>query len=75
MPLKIALQVLDNIITALRPCYGERDPEKHKAAMEKFLTDTLIPHVAIIESHLEKNGGFLVGKGVTEPIQHCSKSQ
>lgn len=48
----------------MRPCYGERDPEKHKTAMIKFLSDTLTPHMVIIESQLEKNGGFLVGKEV-----------
>lgn len=44
----------------------EQDPEKQKELFKSYLTDTALPHAAIIESHLEKNGtGFLVGSAVS----------
>ena len=44
--------------------FQETDPEKQQAMMIKFMAETMTPHLAIIEAHLEKNGGFLVGKDV-----------
>ncbi|XP_057368616.1 glutathione S-transferase 1-like [Daphnia carinata] len=48
-----------------RPVYEEHDPEKQKILMNKFMTDTMIPHMLVIEAQLAKNGGVLVGKDVT----------
>lgn len=50
----------------MRPAFLEKDAEKQKELYQKFMTDTVGPHVAIIEKHLEKNGtGFLVGSEVS----------
>ncbi len=46
--------------------FEERDPEKQQAMMTKFMADTMIPHLKVIEAQLEKNGGFLVGNDVRD---------
>lgn len=44
----------------------EKDAEKQKELYQKFMTDTVGPHAAIIEKNLEKNNtGFLVGDQVS----------
>ena len=49
----------------MRPVNYEKDPEKKKELLQKFLTESVLPHAAIIEKHLVKNGtGFLVGDEV-----------
>ncbi len=49
----------------MRPAFLEKDAEKQKELYQKFLTDNIAPHVAIVEKHLEKNGtGYLVGSEV-----------
>jgi glutathione S-transferase len=45
--------------------HDEQDPEKQKVLMTKFASEMLIPHMAVLEAQLAKNGGVLVGKGVT----------
>lgn len=32
--------------------------------MHKFVTETMVPHLIVIEGHLENNGGIFVGKQV-----------
>lgn len=51
-------------MAARRPCIGEKCPVMLKTATDKYMNENLIPHLAIIEAQLEKNGGVLVGKGV-----------
>ena len=56
----------------MRPAFLEKDAEKQKELYQKFLTDSVVPHAAIVEKHLEKNNtGFLVGQEVMSflPIQ------
>lgn len=42
----------------------ETDPEKQKEMAQKYVTETLNPHLVIIEAQLEQNSGVLVGKDV-----------
>ena len=51
-----------------RPVYLEKDPEKQKELMESFVSGHVVPHLSVIESHLEKNGGVLVGSDVSFQI-------
>jgi len=51
-----------------RPVYLEKDPQKQKELMESFVSGHVVPHLSVIESHLEKNGGFLVGSVVSFQI-------
>ena len=49
----------------MRPAFLEKDPEKKKEAYQKMMTETIIPHIALVEKHLVKNGtGCLVGNEV-----------
>lgn len=45
--------------------YEEHDTEKQKILMNKFMTETMVPHMLVLESQLGKNGGVLVGNDVT----------
>ena len=52
-------------MAAIKPVANEKDPEKKKELYQMFFTETVVPHAAIIEKHLVKNGtGFLVGDEV-----------
>lgn len=49
----------------MKPGFLEKDPEKQKEMYQKFMLEVTVPHVAIVNSQLEKNGtGFLVGSEV-----------
>jgi hypothetical protein len=49
----------------MRPAFLEKDADKQKELYQKFMTDNVAPHVAIVEKQLETNGsGHLVGKEV-----------
>ena len=37
---------------------------------DKLLTETLAPHLKLVEKHLAENGsGYLVGDGVSAPLK------
>ncbi|XP_057368614.1 glutathione S-transferase 1-like [Daphnia carinata] len=57
---------IGDLMTGMRPAFLEKDAEKQKELYEKFMTETIATHVAIVEKQLEKNGtGHLVGKELT----------
>lgn len=43
----------------------EKDAEKQKELMATFVSGHVAPHLSVIESHLDKNGGVLVGSDVS----------
>lgn len=58
------------LLSGMRPAFLEKDADKQKELYEKFMTETVGPHVALVEKQLEKNGtGHLVGKEVM--VVHC----
>ena len=58
-------QLTQWFLAAIVVAFYEKDPEKKDERHQKFLTETVAPHIAIIEKHLVKNGtGFLVGDEV-----------
>lgn len=49
----------------MRPAFLEKDADKQKELYQKFMTENVATHIAIVEKHLEKNGtGYLVGDEV-----------
>ncbi|XP_046646245.1 glutathione S-transferase 1-like isoform X1 [Daphnia pulicaria] len=57
---------INDLMTGMRPAFLEKDADKQKELYQKFMTDNVAPHVAIVEKQLETNGsGHLVGKELT----------
>nr|QNM80587.1 glutathione S-transferase sigma 2 [Daphnia pulex] len=55
-----------DLISGTRPIIHESDKEKQKEILQKFLKETVNPHLEKLEQQLIKNGtGFLVGKSIT----------
>lgn len=59
-----------NLLPGMKPAFLEKDPEKQKEMYQKFMLETVVPHVGIVNTQLEKNStGFLVGSEVS-PVIH-----
>nr|QST14965.1 GSTsigma1f protein [Diaphanosoma celebensis] len=57
---------ISDLMTAIHKVIMETDAKKRAFMTEEYLSNTIAPHVQIIEKHLEKTGsGYMVGTEIT----------